>query len=128
MRNRIKQRYYDSHKEEIQARALQYRHTPRGYLNAVYQNMRKRVHGRDIGKEHLYEGLPLLDKASFVEWSLGDTAYQVLFLEWERADFLAYQGPSIDRRNSSKGYVLENLRWITHSLNSQMGAISRWAA
>lgn len=128
MRNPIKQRYYDSHKEEIQERALQYRHTPRGYLNAAYQNMRKRVRGKDTGKEHLYEGLPLLEKALFVEWSLGDTAYQALFLEWERGGFLAYQGPSIDRRSSNKGYVVENLRWITHSLNSQLGAISRWAA
>jgi hypothetical protein len=127
VKNPIKQRYYDTHKSEIQRRALLYRQTPRGYLNCVYQNMRKRVRGKDKGKEHLYEGLPLLDKVSFVEWSLGDTAYQILFLEWERGGFRAFQGPSIDRRNSSKGYVIDNLRWVTHSLNSQMGAISRWS-
>jgi hypothetical protein len=128
VKNPIKQRYYDSHKKEIWERSTKYRKTPRGYLTWVYQNMKKRVTGKDAGKEHLYEGLDLLSTTTFAAWSLADVTFIALFKGWAEKDFVPYGGPSIDRIDSRGGYVLGNMRWITHSENSRLGAVSRWAA
>lgn len=128
MKNPVKQRYYEAHKKEISERAAKYRQTPRGYLTWVYQNMRKRVAGKDPGKEHLYEGLPILTSTEFAQWAMSDADFLTIFDGWTAQNFAPYKGPSIDRIKSDQGYVKGNMRWVTHAQNSRDGAISRWAA
>lgn len=33
--------------------------------------------------------------------------------------------PTVDRKDPSKGYEIENMEWVTHSENSSRGAINR---
>jgi len=97
----------------------------KGYLMRTYRNMLSRVSGVQKQKAHLYEGLEILDKETFYAWSLENEDYKTLFANWVDSDYDVKVGPSIDRIETDKGYVMGNIRWITQSLNSQLGALSR---
>jgi len=97
----------------------------KGYLMRTYRNMLSCVTGVQKQKAHLYEGLEILDKESFYTWSLQNEDYRILFDNWVASGYDVKVGPSIDRIETHKGYVMGNIRWITQSYNSQLGALSR---
>lgn len=119
----LKQRLYRS--ENSNSHTKEYEKTPKGYLVRTYRNMMSRVTGVLKNKSHLYEGKEILDKNEFYEWSLNNEEFIRLFQNYIESGFSIKQAPSIDRIDSSKGYTKCNMRWITHSENSRLGAISR---
>lgn len=94
-----------------------YERTKKGKLVRTYRNMLSRVKGILKNKSHLYEGLPILDKESFYEWSLSNEDYNRIFDNWVDKNYDLKFSPSIDRKNTDKGYILDNIRWITFSEN-----------
>lgn len=102
-----------------------YEKTKKGFLVRTYRNMKSRVEGIQYLKSHLYEGKNLLDKNLFYEWSINNNDFNVLFDAWTFNNYNRKMSPSIDRIDSKLGYNLENMRWITHSENSRLGAINR---
>lgn len=117
---------YITHAEKLEAIASnnrRYHKTRKGKLMLTFNNMNRRVHG--YVKPHLYKGLEICDRGAFYDWSLDSHSFESLYNDWVDSDFKRRLSPSIDRINTSKGYVLGNIQWITHSENSQKGAISR---
>lgn len=101
-----------------------YEKTVDGYLMRTYRNMLSRVKGILKEKRHLYEGLEILSKQEFYDWAKGSPEFLVIFKEYGESDYQPGMAPSIDREDSSKGYTLDNMRWLTHSENSRLGAVS----
>lgn len=101
-----------------------YEKTKGGYLMRSYRNMLSRVSGVQSKKAHLYEGLDILSKEEFYVWSINDETFNSLFDEYERSEYDRRLAPSVDRENSSLGYNLDNMRWLPHWRNSQLGALS----
>ncbi len=87
----------------------------------LYRNMQSRVTGVQQIKHHLYKDKTLLSKQSFYEWSLGNPVFHSLFDEWEKSTYLRRLTPSVDRVDPTKGYDIENMRWVTFSENSRLG-------
>lgn len=109
-----------------QACSRKYEKTEKGYLMRTYRNMQSRVKGILKNKSHLYEGLPLLSKKEFYEWSLSpDVGFTRLLAKYKASNYDHKQAPSIDRIDSNLGYTLDNMRWMTHSENSKLGALSK---
>ena len=102
-----------------------YEKTKNGFLMRLYRNMKSRVSGVQKLKAHLYKGKYLLPKDDFYKWAKNDKDFNVLFNEWELSNYDRKIAPSIDRIDSLGGYSLVNMRFITHSENSRLGAISR---
>lgn len=102
-----------------------YEKTPNGYLMRTYRNMESRVKGIQKLKAHLYEGRCILGREEFYQWSLGCGIFIKLFNNYVESGFDMKLAPSIDRIETDKGYEIGNIRWITHSENSRLGAISR---
>lgn len=102
-----------------------YEKTKKGYLVRTYRNMKSRCCGILKSKAHLYAGLELIDKNEFYAWSLSDPDFMRLFIAYKESDFNLRMAPSIDRIDSKRGYILENMRWITFSENSRLGSMSR---
>lgn len=102
-----------------------YEKTVDGFLVRKYRNMLSRVTGIQKLKAHLYKGKTLLDKEVFYEWSKQNKTFKKLFKEWEKSLYNRKLCPSVDRIDSSKGYTLENMEWVTHSENSRRGSINR---
>lgn len=96
-----------------------------GYLMRKYRNMKSRIAGVQKKKHHLYRGLEILPIDEFYIWSICSPEYELLFEKYKESGFDRKLAPSIDRIDSKKGYVIDNMRWITHSENSRNGSLSQ---
>jgi hypothetical protein len=101
-----------------------YRRTFKGYLICTYHNINTRCSGR-TKSAHLYKGLKVLERDEFLRWANNCKSFKRLFKEWEAANYDRKLSPSVDRIDTSKGYVLGNMQWITNSENCSKGAASR---
>lgn len=104
-----------------------YEKTKKGFIMRAYRNMKSRINGVQYLKSHLYLGKELIDKESFYCFSINDSEFNKLFDNWVSFNYDRKLSPSVDREKSSLGYIVNNIRWITHSENSRLGAISRWS-
>jgi hypothetical protein len=111
-------------KDNENADTKKYEKTKKGKLMRTYRNMQSRTQG--LVKSHLYANLPLLDRDAFYQWSLSSLEFNRLYDSWVQSGYDKKLSPSIDRVDSNKGYILSNIRWVTHSENSRLGGISRW--
>lgn len=111
-------------KRTANAATKRYEKTLNGFLMRAYRNMKSRVTGVQHKKSHLYLGLSILDKITFYNWSRSNLDFNVLFEQWTKSEYTQSITPSVDRIDSSKGYELENMRWITHGQNSRLGSLS----
>lgn len=102
-----------------------YERTISGKLMRTYKNMVHRVTGVVERGSHRYEGLPILPKEDFYFWSKQDADFLQLYEAWVNSDYNRKLSPSVDRVNTEQGYILGNIRWITHSENSRLGGKTR---
>lgn len=119
------QRLRNYRKSNNNAVTRKYEKTPKGFLMRTYRNMLSRVKGIQWKKAHLYKGLDILKKQQFYDWALADKEFNMLFKTWSENFFDRKITPSINRIDSSQGYILENMEWITHSENSRLGSEAR---
>lgn len=96
-----------------------------GFLMRVYRNMKSRVNGVTKNKNHLYLGKQILDRNIFYEWSKNNKSFIHLFEEWKISNYERRKTPSIDRIDTTGGYILNNIQWITFSENCRRGAFSK---
>ena len=101
-----------------------YEKTPKGFLMRKYRNMQSRVTGIQKLKAHLYKGKELLDREEFYNWAFNSDDFNKLYIAWVESNYDQKLCPTVDRIDSGHGYFLENMRWITHSENSRLGAIN----
>jgi hypothetical protein len=95
-----------------------YEKTIKGFLMRKYRNMLSRVRGIQKNKAHLYFGKYILPKKMFYQWSLKNKDFRRLWSLWVKNGYSRRLCPSIDRIDSSIGYHLFNMRWVTQSENS----------
>jgi hypothetical protein len=106
------------------ATTKKYEKSPKGFLMRLYRNMQSRVTGVQKQKFHLYQGKELLDRQDFYNWSIDNPIFLEMFEIYKSSEFNRKLAPTVDRIDSSKGYSLDNMRWLTHSENSRLGSIS----
>lgn len=114
-------------KDTNNAESKKYEKTIKGFLMRTYRNMQSRVTGVQKKKAHLYSGLDLLPREEFYTWSLCSEDFKLLWDVWVESQYERKLTPSIDRVDSSLGYSLDNMRWLTHSENSRLGNLSRYS-
>lgn len=102
-----------------------YEKTEKGFTMRIYRNMLSRITGVQKAKHHLYEGKELLNKSEFYEWARDNEQFIKLFMDYQQSGFDRKLAPSVDRIDSSKGYTLDNIEWVTHSENSRRGTLSK---
>ncbi len=96
-----------------------YEKTPKGFLMRAYRNMQSRVEGiqRPGGS---WEGKALLPRQDFYDWALSSSQFWRLYKAYVAANYEMRLAPSVNRIDSRRGYTLDNMEWITHSLNSTL--------
>ena len=102
-----------------------YEKTKTGFLMRLYRHMKERVTGVQRAKYHLYAGCSLLPKDEFYQWANNSEDFLRLFREWEWSGYDRKLTPSVDRIDSTYGYQLDNMEWVTHSENSRRGTMNR---
>lgn len=103
-----------------------YERTKKGKLMRIYRNMKSRIEGVQWQKHHLYQGKELLSKEEFYIWAESQPEFHKLYDEWVKSDYQRRLAPSVDRIDSSRGYSIDNMEWVTHSENSRRGTMSRF--
>lgn len=98
-----------------------YERTKKGKLMRLYRNMQSRIDGTQSSKHHLYEGKSILPKDDFYEWAMSCDEFHRLYNDWVSSGFDRKLTPSVDRLDTSKGYEVGNMEWVTHSENSRRG-------
>lgn len=109
--------------EQRRARALymkSYNRTLRGFIKTKWAKMVQRVRGHN-GHEHIYAGLEIADKQDFYKWAFSDKKIAGMFGRYRRSGWKYSLCPSVDRIDSSRGYVIGNMRFITMKENRDMG-------
>jgi hypothetical protein len=101
-----------------------YEKTPKGFLMRTYRNMQSRVTGVQKKKAHLYKGLPILSRNDFYAWAWDNPDFWRLYKQWAATDYDRKLSPSINRLDTNKGYTIDNMEWLTHSVNSSLGGSS----
>lgn len=119
MDERALQKQREYRRRTRNAATKRYERTGKGKLMRTYRNMLSRVKGIAPKGRHRYKDLEILNKQEFYEWSLNDTEYNRLYDEWVKSGYDRRLSPSIDRIDTTKGYVLGNMQWLTHSENSR---------
>lgn len=114
-----------SRKENKNKHTHKYEKTHRGFLMRLYRNMQSRIEGVQRTKAHLYSGLNLLAREEFYCWAMSDPTFYTLFENWKQSGYERKLTPSVDRIDSSVGYTLDNMEFVTMSENSRRGDISR---
>jgi hypothetical protein len=114
-------------KQTNNAYTKKYEKTLGGFIMRMYRNMKSRVSGVQKEKHHLYEGKEILSKEEFYEWALCSPMFRVLWPTYVSSGYPQKLAPTVDRKDSTKGYTLDNMEWVTHSVNSKRGAINRHA-
>lgn len=97
-------------------RKLRIKTDVRWFLTHKYTLMKARVQGKHP-ISRMYHGLPICEKNVFVQWSLGQKAFFVLWFEWVKGGHPKSLQPVCDRIVSAKGYALGNLQWVTSFYN-----------
>lgn len=103
-----------------------YEKTPNGFLMRIYRNMKSRIEGIQKQKQHLYLEKELLPKEEFYAWAKQHSDFLKMFYTWENSNYDRKLTPTVDRIESSAGYTLDNMQWLTHSQNSSKGARSKY--
>ena len=93
---------------------------PKSYLSSIYRHMKNRVDGKNYIKTTA-EGQKILDKKTFIEWSIDNSRFNKLFYYYINNGRHRKYAPSIDRINVKIGYILSNMQWLTVSDNSIKG-------
>lgn len=101
------------------ATTKKYERTKKGKLMRTYRNMQSRVQGILWMKAHLYGGLPIIERKPFYDWAWADPEFHRLFDAWVASGYSCGESPSIDRIDPEKGYVEDNMRWLSHRENSR---------
>lgn len=110
--------------KQLKDQYKKYEKTPHGFLVRKYRNMKSRVLGIQKLKKHLYLDKDLLSKEEFYQWANSEQ-YLKMHKTWTDSGYERGLCPTVDRIDSNKGYTLENIRWLTHSENSSLGAINK---
>lgn len=95
------------------------RTNPKGFIMRLYRNMWSRVTGIQHKKAHLYLGLEILPKTDFYSWALAaESEFWAMWREWQETGSQRLV-PSIDRIDPTRGYTLDNMRWLPQHENSR---------
>jgi hypothetical protein len=112
-----KKRWKDKHPEY----AREYRNKAKNnfylYFNRKYSGMLERCKGK-AGRLQ-YKGLPILSRNEWNKFLSESRSYlEPWFNHWRATGSEFRSAPTIDRIDSSKGYLIGNIRWLPQSENS----------
>lgn len=111
----MKKKYITFNPNEYSKKFMkEYRMTKRGMLLQRYSAMKRRVAGKGV-KSTTYKGLPICTRDEFLNWALNDVEFNKQFDAWVLGGHENRLHPTIDRRDNKKGYVLDNMQWLTLS-------------
>jgi len=91
-----------------------YRRSKKGLLSKIYN------HQKESSKRRGYNP-PNYTLDTFINWALGDAAFNDLHTNWEASGYDKSLTPSVDRKNDYEGYSFKNIQLMTWGENEEKG-------
>lgn len=83
-----------------------------------YTGIVQRCTGKHKGRTYKVEGMKYLTWNEFEIWWLENLRdFKKCYSAWEKSGFKNKLAPSIDRIDEDKGYLPENMQWLSLTLN-----------
>lgn len=120
-------KHTEEHNRKRRKICNRYEKTPKGFLMRLYRNMKSRVSGVQKAKHHLYNHCELLDRDEFYAWAQEQPKFWELYDAYMKRGCPRKLAPSVDRIDSSRGYSVDNMEFVTMSENCKRGTASRIA-
>ena len=120
----------NAEQRELRARTrnsstTKYEKTKPGFLMRLYRNMKSRITGVQKHNLNLYIGKELLPKEEFYKWAFENKDFHRLWRVWVRSEYERRLCPGVDRIDSSRGYTLDNMQFVTLSVNCSRSSITK---
>lgn len=94
------------------------KHNVNFYLRTRYTELKQRCISNTKNCSKYYYGLKYCTLDEFLSKFLNNSEFLDLFTQWQQSNFVYSLAPSIDRIDKSKGYIIDNLQFITHGFNA----------
>lgn len=107
------------------ARDTRYRRSVRGFLVYLYSNKLKMVNGVLWRKAHTHLGMDLMPRDAFYTWAMMHPDYQRLYAAWTLSKYNKKLTPVSARINADKGFVKDNMEWMTACENNVRSAYAK---
>lgn len=91
------------------------------FILTRYKMLKNKVEGKICNSKYL--GLSICTKEEFIEYASNNAELNYLFREWGKNGYKHGETPSMDRYDSSLGYTIDNIQFITMSDNSRKGQL-----
>jgi hypothetical protein len=115
----INERRMKNREADIIRKKEDYRTNHKTIWNVRYHGMKTRVNGTSISHYTSSFGKDLLSKKEFFEWcEINKKEFEYIYNKWKNSNFERKLSPSVDRLDNKKGYLKDNIRWITQQENS----------
>jgi len=122
MRCKYKNCYKQSKKRDVYCYSHRNKSTITRFLDYKYSSMKRRVSGKSTNRPDLYSGKAIVPKDAFMVWAKNNPDFLSLYKRWVSCNFDRKLTPTINRINSSRGYTLDNMEWMTNSQNCGLSA------
>lgn len=119
-------RSFNRKDQKSKANAIYYK-TIKGHLNSIYNAMLRRCNPNNKKTKDLYYGVKvLITKEEFINFSLNNSDYILIYNKWKKTGYNRKLSPSIDRIDSDLHYSLDNIRWLPCGIHSTLTNNKRW--
>lgn len=83
-----------------------------------YTGIVQRCTGGHKSRSYFVEGLPYLSWQEFrAWWKENEASFEKCYELWKESGYRNKYAPSIDRIDGSRGYVADNMQWLTFHVN-----------
>ena len=90
---------------------------PEFFLRMKYTEITQRCTNLSHDKTGRYQGKQFCTREEFLEKFINDSTFLSLFENWKLNNYEYKLNPSIDRIDTSGGYTLDNIQFLTHEQN-----------
>lgn len=113
-----KENWWKRREEKLDYDKNRHRYSIPRIFNHRYAGIKTRCKG--IGRTYTVTGMKYLSKSEWKSWCYEPDnmkKFMNYYNKWMEAGFSNKTAPSIDRIDSSKGYIVGNLQWLSQSEN-----------
>lgn len=86
------------------------------FIRRMYSYMKARTKGHCLASS-LYSGMEICDRKEFVLFAFSNWELKYLFHQWIMNDYSKRLLPTPDRIDESKGYLIDNIQFLSFSDN-----------
>ncbi len=95
------------------------------HIGRLYSNLKRRTQGKGCKSPELYKGLAICTKEEFYTFAINSDEFTSLYNTWMENKFNIKYTPSVNRKDTTKGYEIDNIEFITFSENCKLAHINR---